>query len=126
MKRIIAAILAVVHGGNGLVMVFAPRRWWDRVPGVADTGPFNPHFVQDVGAAFLAAGLGLAARAWRTACWPAAMAGAAFLTLHAVIHVGMIAAGMDRYPGTDLAIVVLPAVVSLYAAWPARSPGRAS
>jgi hypothetical protein len=126
MKRIIAAILAVFHLANGLDMLIDASGWWARVPGVGDTGPFNPHFVQDVGAAFLAAGLGLAARAWRPAWWPAAMAGAVFLAIHAVIHLGMIAMGMDRHAAVDLAIVVLPAALSVYAASPASPARRAS
>ena len=71
MQRWIAAILAVVNTANGLSMLFASSLWWANVPGVGETGPFNPHFVQDVGAAFLVAGLGLGARAWRAAyCRP--------------------------------------------------------
>src|SRR5215218_3822440 len=61
MRRSIAEILAVINALNGLTMLFAGPFWWATVPGVADTGPFNPHFVQDVGAAFLAAGLALGA-----------------------------------------------------------------
>jgi hypothetical protein len=122
MKRILAAILAIIHGVNGLDMLFDGSGWWARIPGVGDTGPFNPHFVQDVGAAFLAAALGLAARAWRPAWWPAAMAGAAFLAIHAAIHLEMIAMGMNRHAAIDLVIVVLPAALSVYAASPTR-PG---
>lgn len=70
MKRWMAAMLAVFNLANGLAMIFASSAWWASVPGVPDTGPFNLHFVQDVGAAFLAAGLALAARAWRAAYWP--------------------------------------------------------
>ena len=79
MQRWIAAILAVFNVANGLVMLFASSTWWNSVPGVPDTGPFNLHFVQDVGVAFLVAGLALGARAWRPALWPAAVAGAGFL-----------------------------------------------
>ena len=46
-------------------MLAAGPLWYETVPGVPDTGPFNPHFVQDIGVAFLVAGLALAARAWR-------------------------------------------------------------
>ena len=57
MRRSIAAILAVFNVLNGLTMLFAGPTWWTSVPGASETGPFNPHFVQDVGAAFLVAGL---------------------------------------------------------------------
>ena len=124
MKHIIAAILAVFHISNGLDMLVDASGWWVRIPGVGDTGPFNPHFVQDVGAAYLAAGLGLAARAWRPAWWPAAMAGAVFLAVHALIHLGMIAMAMDHHAAVDLMIVVLPAALSVYAAFPPRRAKR--
>jgi hypothetical protein len=75
MQRWIAGILAVFNLSNGLAMLFASSTWWVSVPGVPDTGPFNPHFVEDVGAAFLVAGVALAARAWRPAYWSAALAG---------------------------------------------------
>ena len=79
MTRIIAVVLAVILGGNGLFMLGAPLTWY--------TGAFNPHFVRDIGAAYLVAALGLAWFAWRPAQgWPALTAGALFLTLHSGVH----------------------------------------
>lgn len=63
MRRLIAAILAISTLFNGLAMLIVGPLWYKSVPGVSETGPFNPHFVQDIGAAFLVAGLALAARA---------------------------------------------------------------
>jgi hypothetical protein len=86
--RILAAALAALIAANALFQFVAPLTWYDAVPGVAATGPFNPHFVRDVGAAYLTSALGLAWFAWRPAQgWPALVAGAVFLTLHAAIHV---------------------------------------
>ncbi|MTV12351.1 MULTISPECIES: hypothetical protein [Bradyrhizobium] len=99
-------------------MLSAGSLWWSLVPGAADTGPFNPHLVQDVGIAFIAAGLGLAARALWPAWWPAAVAGAAFLAGHGALHLVMIAGGHDRHAASDLAAVVLPAALALYSALP--------
>ncbi|ODM74849.1 hypothetical protein A6X20_33735 [Bradyrhizobium elkanii] len=99
-------------------MLSAGSLWWSFVPGAADTGPFNPHLVQDVGIAFIAAGLGLAARALWPAWWPAAVAGAAFLAGHGVLHLVMIAGGHDRHAASDLVAVVLPAALALYSALP--------
>jgi hypothetical protein len=118
MQRWIAAILAVVNTANGLTMLFAGSIWWRSVPGVPETAPFNPHFVQDVGAAFLVAGLALAARAWRPVYWPAAVAGSAFLAAHALIHLVMIGTGQDHHAAEDVALVILPAALALYAAFP--------
>jgi hypothetical protein len=33
-------------------MLFAGPFWYASVPGASETGPYNPHFVQDIGAAF--------------------------------------------------------------------------
>jgi hypothetical protein len=120
MQRWIAAILAVFNVTNGLVMLFASSIWWAHVAGARDTGPFNPHFVQDVGAAFTVAGLALAARAWRPDYWPAAVAGVGFLAAHALIHLAMIATGDDRHAVEDLLAVIAPAALAVYAAFPAQ------
>ena len=88
MARIVAALLAVLLAANGLAMLIAGAWWYDAVPGVIGTGPFNPHFVRDIGAAYLVAGGGLAAYAlWPNTAWPALVAAAAFQLLHAAVHV---------------------------------------
>jgi hypothetical protein len=87
MMRTLAGLLALVIGGNGAVMLVAGRWWYAAVPGVTTTGPYNAHFVKDIGAAYLVAGLGLAWFAARPRQgWPALVASAAFLGLHALIH----------------------------------------
>jgi peptidoglycan/LPS O-acetylase OafA/YrhL len=118
MRRWIAAILAIFNALNGLAMLFAGPAWYAAVPGASETGPYNPHFVQDVGAAFLVAGLAVAARAWRPVYWPAAVAGSGFLVAHALIHLVMIVTGHDHHVTADLAAVVVPAALALYSAFP--------
>lgn len=88
MKRMLAALLGAVMAGNGAAMLVAGLWWYGAVPGVVTTGPFNPHFVKDIGAAYLVAGGGLfwfAARPRQG--WPALVAAAAFLVLHGLIHI---------------------------------------
>lgn len=88
MSRIVCAVLAVILGINALAQLFAPFWWYGVVPGVTATGAYNPHFVRDIGAAYLAAVLGLGWFAARPIQgWPALVAGALFLALHAAIHV---------------------------------------
>jgi len=120
MRRQLAAILAIPTVLNGLTMLVAGPFWYASVPGVTDTGPFNPHFVQDIGLAFLAAGLALAARAWRPRYWPAAVAGAGFVAAHALLHLMMIIGGHSHQPGFDLSVIVLPAALALYSAFPSK------
>jgi hypothetical protein len=118
MHKSIAAALAVPNILNGIMMLFASPYWYLSVPGASETGPYNPHFVQDIGAAFLVAGLALAARAWRPAYWPAAVAGAAFLAAHALLHLVPMVAGHDQRAAFDLFAVVLPSALALYSAFP--------
>lgn len=87
MSRIVCAVLAVVLGLNALAQLFAPFWWYGAVPGVTATGAYNPHFVRDIGAAYLAVTLGLGWFAARPIQgWPALVAGALFLAVHAAIH----------------------------------------
>ena len=86
--RWLAGLMAAILVANGVAMLVVPLDWYGAVPGVPSTGPFNAHFVRDIGAAYSVAALGLAWFAWRPPQgWPALAAGAAFLTLHAAIHV---------------------------------------
>ena len=125
MKRMIAAILAIPNVANGLMVLVAGPFWYESVPGAAETGPFNPHFVQDIGAAFLVSGLALAVRAWRPVFWPAAVAGAAFLAAHGLIHLATIVAGHDHHAGFDFVAVVLPSAIALYSAFPTKGEHHA-
>jgi hypothetical protein len=118
MRRAISILLAVTMGGNGLVMLAAGRWWYGAVAGVPETGPFNPHFVKDIGAAYLVVG---AAFAWLAAraspeARGAAIASAAFLALHAGIHLAEAAgapAGLADL-ARDFPGVILPALLAIW------------
>ena len=56
--RYAAGLMALLLAANGVAMLFASLAWYDAVPGVPATGPFNPHFVRDIGAIYLACALG--------------------------------------------------------------------
>lgn len=116
MSRIIAGVLAAVFTANALAMLLAGWWWYGAVPGVTATGPYNPHFVRDIGAAYLVTAAGLAWFAWRpTQGWPALAIGAVFLTLHAAVHVYDAACGTTPMADVlrDLAGVYLPALLTL-------------
>lgn len=88
MTRIVLFILAAWHGINGIFMLLGPRRWYASIPGVMDTGAFNPHFVTDIGIAFLACALALlvAAQAGGMHRVALLLAPALFLGGHALLH----------------------------------------
>ncbi len=56
--RWIAALLGGGLAVNALIQLALPLAWYDAVPGVPLTGPFNPHFVRDIGMAYLVVVLG--------------------------------------------------------------------
>lgn len=129
---VLAGFLGLVMGANGLVMLLAGPWWYGAVPGVPTTGPFNPHFVKDIGAAYLVVGASLGAFAWRpAAAFSALVASTGFLTLHAAIHVGDALAsrtcGQDLI--RDLPGIFIPALIGLglVAAFlnPAKEPRHA-
>jgi hypothetical protein len=116
MTRILAWLQAALLSANGLAMLFAGAWWYGVVPGVTATGPYNPHFVRDIGAAYLVVGVSHAAFALRPRqAWPALAAAAGFLTLHAAIHVFDAVCGTRplRDFARDLAGIYLPTLVAL-------------
>jgi hypothetical protein len=120
LKRVTAAALGSAAVLNGAFMLIDGARWYDGVPGLAHTGPYNPHFVADIGAAYLVAGLALIARAWRPRYWPAAIAGAAFMVAHALIHVADLTLQRSGNPNVDVFLVILPSLLAFWSALPAR------
>lgn len=117
-KRVLAGLLGAMNVANGLIMLFDGLNWYHRVPGVTDTGPYNPHFVQDIGLAFIVAGGALIARAWRPALWPAALTGAAFIAAHGMLH--LIGIGHSHHAQFDIALLIVPSLVAVWAALPSR------
>jgi|GEM_PF-264849 len=86
--RMLLLLLGIFHIVNGLFMLIAPAEWYATVPGVTLTGPFNPHFILDIGMAFVASGAGLILGARRSASASIfAVAGATWPALHALIHI---------------------------------------
>ena len=102
MRRALIWAVDLAFVANGLLMLVAPAAWYGFIPGVADTGPFNPHFVRDIGCAYLVAGGGLFWFALDGRARPAAVIAAAFLTLHALVHLWDWA--VDRESLTQLVI----------------------
>jgi uncharacterized protein YjeT (DUF2065 family) len=122
-RLIVAWIVGLSLITNGLTMLAVPEAWYALVPGVPQTGPLNPHFVRDIGAAYVVAGGALVWFAIDRAARPAALAGAAFLAIHAAIHVWDAAAGREHVHQllVDLPAVFLPPALAIWIAWPQRS-----
>ena len=118
MRGVVALVLGIALAGNGLAMLGAPDAWYLAVPGVPQTGPFNPHFVRDIGAIYVVCGASLAWFALDRAARASAMAAAAFLTLHAGVHVWDAMTGREHAHQllADVPTVFLPAVLAVWIA----------
>jgi hypothetical protein len=111
--------------GNGLFMLVVPSEWYHFVPGVTQTGPFNQHFIRDIGliqmllgAAF---GVGMIRSAGRLELWAAATS---WLIAHAVLHLWEVAVGISSPSAIarDFPAVTLPALIGIaLTAWAWRS-----
>ena len=118
MRTILALLLGLALAGNGVFMLADPARWYALV-GAAGTGPLNAHFVRDVGSAYLVTGVAVAWFAFDARLRLAAAAGAGFLALHALVHIGEAIAG-QRDAGQlagDLVPVFAPAAILLWLVW---------
>jgi hypothetical protein len=110
--------LAVVLGAgalaNGLFMLVAPDDWYLAVPGVTTTGPFNQHFLRDIGLIFLLISasflIGAAKPHLRVVLWGAA---SVWLSGHALFHFWEVAAGIcgPSVLARDFPAVTLPALL---------------
>ncbi len=109
--RLTFRLLGLLNLANGLWMLLAPAGWYLHLPAaVPDTGPLNPHFVRDIGAAFITIGVVLLLAAPSRGVL---LAVTLFYVLHAVVHVTDLTAGRlgAEHWLIDLPGVFLPAVV---------------
>lgn len=120
-------VLGLLFAANGLAMLIAPGHWYGAVPGVIDSGPFNAHFIRDIGAAYGLGGLAFMALAVTPAARAYALAAAAFLLAHGAIHALEVAAGVHgvEHLMRDAPGVLLLPLLAAWAAWhPAEFPSQ--
>lgn len=108
--------LSVLQLFNGVLMLAAPRLWYNVIPGVTETGPFNSHFILDIGLGYLSAGcaLGMASR-YAAIARPLVAVASVFLLGHGLLHLaemGLHGTG-PAYAVRDIALIVVPALMPL-------------
>ena len=125
-----AALLSGLMAANGIFMLVAPLDWYMSVPGVTTTGPFNQHFLRDIGLIFLlnsfAFAVGAAKPEYRRTLWCSATL---WLSAHALFHVWEVAVGICEPSALirDFAAVSSPALVgALLTLWSFRRAGPAT
>src|SRR6187399_1652618 len=110
----IATLLGVAMIANGFFMLVGPESWYFAVPGVTATGPFNQHFVRDIGLIFLLLGgaflVGAARPEFRVVLWAAP---SIWLLGHALFHLWEVAVGIcsPSVIPRDFPPVTLPAII---------------
>lgn len=93
--QLLLLIAAVTSVANGAVMLLKPLDWYIFVPSVITTGPPNAHFIRDIGLAYTGSGLILLYAAASPALrWRAIAVGGLWLTLHGLLHIYEVAAGI--------------------------------
>ncbi|WP_375548668.1 hypothetical protein ABWI01_13485 [Oceanicaulis alexandrii] len=91
--RLTVYACALILIATGAAMLLNGPLWYELTPGVTMTGPYNPHFVLDIGFAFLTSGAVLGIGAWMGAR-PLMIAGLSWPALHAGLHmVGLVTMG---------------------------------
>ena len=94
----VATLMGAAAVANGWFMLVSPGDWYQAVPGVTTTGPFNQHFVRDIGLIYLLAGIaflwGAAEPRYRVLLWALPTV---WITSHALFHLWEVAAGVSRH-----------------------------
>lgn len=112
----IAILLGLAALGNGIFMTVAPESWYWLVPGVPDRGPFNQHFLRDIGINYMLIGAAFIYGAMyakhRLVLW---LMPTAWLTGHAIFHVWEVLVGICGPESliVDFGGVTLPALLGL-------------
>ena len=124
----VAVLMGVLAEANGVFMLVSPDGWYFAVPGVTTTGPFNQHFIRDIGLIFPFVGtaylVGAAQPRYRVISWAAPTL---WLAGHALFHFWEVAVGIcgPSVIPRDFPAVTLPAILgallTLWAIADARS-----
>lgn len=112
----IAVVLGLGALANGVYMMVAPESWYWLVPGVPDRGPFNQHFVRDIGFTYALIGCAFICGAiyarQRLLLWSMSTA---WLVSHGVFHIWEVIVGIcgPASLAEDFGGVTLPALLGV-------------
>ncbi len=121
-------LVGLSSGANAIWMLVVPQHWYGHVPAaVPDFGPYNVHFVRDVGIAYLIVGIGLLWSASNeTVRLPITILATIFFGGHALVHLFDTARGhvgklhwLLDFPTTYLPLFLLIGVI-----WASRGSAR--
>ena len=113
---LLAASVGLFALANGGWMITRPLIWYGRVPGVAESGYFNQHFIRDIGFIYILIGsaflAGIIRANARAALWGVATL---WLAAHAAFHIWEVVVGLcgPDALARDFVGVTAPALVGI-------------
>lgn len=126
MLKTIIAFIGSLYFVNALIMWFTPLYWHETVPGIVEMGPFNMHFIRDIGLVYGTMGAGLI---WVYKNTSVAMFASIWPALHAVYHIMIFfqrGAPIDMIAATNLFLIQIPAWLAVWAIWRAQNSASAN
>ena len=112
MTRILIWALVAFYLLTGLYIAVLPHDFYLNAPGAAETGPYNMHFIRDVGFAFLTSAIAIGYGLYSSQK-PLMVFGSVWLLIHGLFHLTLwILHGMqfDGAALIDAVVVTIPAI----------------
>jgi hypothetical protein len=112
MIRLLIWALVVFYLLTGLYIALLPADFYLNAPGAQATGPYNMHFIRDVGFAFLTSSVAIGYGVY-SGSKPVMVFGALWLLMHGLFHLALWAIhGMqlDSAAIVDAVVVWIPAI----------------
>ena len=115
-RRALLTVLLLTALWLGIWAYAMPRSWYDTFPGfglrwVAATGPYNEHFVKDIGGMYLALAVLTAGALMYAARGARVRVTATAWTVFNVLHLGYHVTALQMYDGRDKVLVVASLVI---------------
>ena len=113
MTRLLLWAFVTYYLLTGLYIAVLPQVFYLNAPGVEATGPYNMHFIRDVGFAFLTSSLAMGYGLYK-GLKPLLVFGALWLLVHGLFHLSLWALHgmhMDGAAAIDMVLVSIPAIV---------------
>lgn len=119
MTRGLLLVIGALWVTTGIVIFADPQGFYGTTPGLALMGPYNSHFIRDVGLAFLASGIATCAGSWRRERG-LTLAGTAWPFLHALFHIQIWSHRgfpLDGVAAFDMWAIIGPTLLAAALAW---------
>lgn len=106
-------LIFVIWAVTGITIFYSPVSFYNLTPGVSSYGPYNIHFIRDIGLVYLSSGL-IGIYGLRIVSAPLCIAAAAWSGLHGLFHLHIWAQRSFPFDGLflfDLGAVVMPPII---------------